>query len=116
LAGTPAGAAEHASNGSLVRNLTLAESILLAVRNNQDLASGRLDRLAQKLSLEDAEDGLRPVPALDLFANRNLTATPLGRYPYSGRRRPSCHSLAVTNRTVRQNRNNARNPRTDPSK
>ena len=79
LAGAPADAAEHVTDGSLVRSLTLAESILLAVGNNQDLASGRLDRLAQKLSLEDAEDGLRPAPALDVFANRNLTSTALGR-------------------------------------
>ena len=79
LAGAPAGAAEHASNVSLVRNLTLAESILLAVRNNQDLASGRLDRLAQKLSLEDAEDGLRAAPAFDLSVNRRSTATEFGR-------------------------------------
>ena len=40
----------------------------------------------------------------------------LGRYPYCGRKRPSCHRLAVTNRTVRQNRNNVRNPPTDLSK
>ena len=40
----------------------------------------------------------------------------LGRYPYSGRKRPSCHRLVVTHRTIRQNRNNVRNPPTDPSK
>jgi len=79
LAGAAAGAAEHASNGSQVRNLTLAESILLAVGNNQDLASGRLDRLAQKLSLADAEDGLRPAPAVGVFATRSSTSTAPGR-------------------------------------
>ena len=35
----------------------------------------------------------------------------IGRSPYSGCKRPSCHSPAATNRTVRQNRNNVRNPR-----
>ena len=79
LAGAPAGAAEHASNAPLVRNLTLAESILLAVGNNQDLASGRLDRLAQKLSLADAEAGLRPASVVDVFVNRSSTATAPGR-------------------------------------
>ena len=83
LAGVPAAATEHVSNDSLVRNLTLAESILLAVRNNQDLASGRLDRLAQKLTLEDAEDGFRPSPSVGVSLNRDSTASELGRQTVS---------------------------------
>ena len=39
-------AAEPAPNTSMRRYLTLAECILLAVQNNRDLVTGRLDRLA----------------------------------------------------------------------
>ncbi len=72
------GAAEPAS-ASLERELTLAECIALAVRNNRDLAAGRLDRLAQKLSLQDAEDEFRPSPSLGLSLDQDSTGSPLGR-------------------------------------
>ena len=68
-----------ASSASFERELTLAECILLAVRNNRDLAAGRLDRLAQKLSLEDSEDAFRPAPAFDVSLERDSTSSPLGR-------------------------------------
>ena len=75
----PLDAGEPISNGLVERPLTIAESILLAVRNNRDLASGRLDLLAQKLSLEDAEDGFGPSPSVNVTVNRNSSATALGR-------------------------------------
>ena len=78
-AGFAADAAEHAANGSLVRNLSLAECIMLAVQNNRDLAAGRLDRLAQRLFLADVEDRFRPAPAVNLSLNRDSTASPIGR-------------------------------------
>ena len=82
-AGFSGDAAEHAANGSLDRNLSLAECILLAVQNNRDLASGRLDRLAQKLSLEDVEDRFLPAPAVNFSLNRDSTASPVGRQTVS---------------------------------
>ncbi len=72
------GAAEPAS-ASLERELTLSECIVLAVRNNRDLAAGRLDRLAQKLSLQDAEDEFRPSPALGLALEQDSTGSALVR-------------------------------------
>ncbi|MYI06458.1 MAG: TolC family protein [Gemmatimonadetes bacterium] len=71
------GAAGPAS-ASLERELTLAECIALAVRNNRDLAAGRLDRLAQKLSLQDAEDEFRPSPSFGMSLNHNSTGAELG--------------------------------------
>ena len=53
------------------RELTLAECIALAVRNNRDLAVNRLGRLSQRLNLEDAEDEFRPRPRIDLSAKGN---------------------------------------------
>ena len=61
------GAAEPAAGPAPERNLTLAECILLAVQNNRDLASGRLDRLAHKLSLQDSEDEFRLTPAFSVL-------------------------------------------------
>jgi len=77
--GFPADAADHDAAGALVRSLSLAECILLAVRNNRDLASGRLDRLAQKLSLQDAEGKFLPAPAVDLSLSRDSAASAMGR-------------------------------------
>ncbi|MDD9982786.1 MAG: TolC family protein [Gammaproteobacteria bacterium] len=67
------GAAGPASASS-ERELTLAECIALAIRNNRDLAAGRLDRLAQKLSLQDAEDQFRPSPAFGASARHSSQA------------------------------------------
>ena len=74
LAGALAGGlatAGPASADPLDRELTLAECILLAVKNNRDLAGNRLGRLTDKLSLEDAEDTFRPVLSLGLSATRD---------------------------------------------
>ena len=81
LAGAPdpAVADEHVPNGPVEQRLTIAESIVLAVSNNRDLASGRLGLLAQQLSVEDAEDGFRASPSVDVSVNRNSTAAALGR-------------------------------------
>ena len=79
FAESPDGSSVPASSASFERELTLAECILLAVRNNRDLAAGRLDRLAQKLSLEDSEDAFRPAPAFDVSLERDSTSSPLGR-------------------------------------
>lgn len=79
MAGFPATAAEPVSGAPLERDLTLAECILLAVRNNRDLAAGRLDRLVQTLSLEDAEDEFRPTSSVDVSVDTDSTASPLGR-------------------------------------
>ena len=79
FAESPDGSLVPASGASFERELTLAECILLAVRNNRDLAAGRLDRLAQKLSLEDSEDAFRPAPAFDVSLERDSTSSPLGR-------------------------------------
>ena len=67
------------SSASLERELTLAECILLAVRNNRDLATGRLDRLAQGLSLEDSEDVFRPAPAVDISLEHDSRSSSLER-------------------------------------
>ena len=67
------------SSASFERELTLTECVLLAVRNNRDLATGRLDRLAQKLSLEDSEDMFRPAPTVDVSLERDSASSPLGR-------------------------------------
>ena len=70
---------EPVTGEPLERTLTLAESIQLAIRNNRNLAEGRLGRESQKLSLEDAEDTFRPRPAVDLSAQRGWTATEFSR-------------------------------------
>ena len=79
LWGLAADAADHEAGGAPVRSLSLAECILLAVQNNRDLAAGSLDRLAQKLSLQDAEDVFLPAPAVDLSLSRDSAASPDGR-------------------------------------
>ncbi len=76
LAGFPAAAAPTLG-ASPERELTLTEAILLAVQNNRDLAAGRLDRLAQKLSLEDSEDEFRLTPAFDISFNNDSTDAPV---------------------------------------
>lgn len=78
LAGLPATAAPPL-NALPERQLTLNEAILLAVQNNRDLATGRLDRLAQKLSLQDSEDEFRLTPGIDFSAEHDSTTTALGR-------------------------------------
>ena len=65
-AGTASGA------DPLERKLTLAECIVLALENNRDLAVSRLGRLADRLSLEDAEDQFCPRPSISLSAEGNL--------------------------------------------
>ena len=72
-------AAGQPASGSLVRHLTLAECVLLAVKNNRNLASGRLGRQAQQLTLEDAEDEFFPTPAIDLSLTRDSMASAPGR-------------------------------------
>ncbi len=74
LAAAGAAAAQSAPDDPLERQLTLAECILLAVENNRDLASSRLGRLTQRLSLEDAEDAFRPRPSIGLTARGDSTA------------------------------------------
>ena len=71
--------AESASGDPPERELTLAESILLAVRNNRDLAGSRLGRFADRLTLEDAEDTFRPRPSIGLSATRDSRASVSGR-------------------------------------
>lgn len=79
LAGFPA-AAEPASGDPLERELSLAQSIMLAVENNRDLAGSRLGRLSDRLVLEDAEDEFRPRPSLELSATGDSTVPePSGR-------------------------------------
>ena len=68
-------AAQPAPGTALERDLTLADCILLAVQNNRDLAAGRLDRLAGRLSLEGAEDAFRPAAELGVAVERGLDAS-----------------------------------------
>lgn len=70
-------AAEPVAGAASERSLTLAECILLAVQNNRDLAAGRLDRLAQKLSLQDSEDEFRLTPAFDVSFDSDSTDAPV---------------------------------------
>ena len=72
-------AAQSASGDPLERELTLAESIRLALENNRDLAGSRLGRLTDRLSLEDAEDAFAPRPRLDLSATGNSAPSESGR-------------------------------------
>ena len=67
-------AAEPIAGTPLELELTLAECILLAIRSNRDLAAGRLNRLAARLSLEDAEDEFRIASTIDLSASHDLTS------------------------------------------
>ena len=71
------------------RDLTLAECILLAVRNNRDLAAGRLDRLAGRLSLEGAEDAFRPAADVGVSVQRGLDASAFDMSPRVTLRIPS---------------------------
>ena len=73
--------AEPAARAPLELELTLAECILLAIRSNRDLAAGRLDRLAARLSLEGAEDEFRLASAIDLSASHDLTTPTLDVAP-----------------------------------
>ena len=73
-------------------------------------ASGRTGSV-QRFSIAPTGDGNHP-----RGPRRTAVCGALGRSPYSGRKRVSSHRLAGYNRTVRQNRNNVRNPRIDPSK
>ena len=68
LAGFLAASGPASGDDPLERELTLAECILLAVRNNRDLAVSRLGRLADRLTLEEAEDAFRPRLSLSLSA------------------------------------------------
>ena len=72
-------AAGPASGDPLERELTLAECIRLALENNRDLAVSRLGRLADRLSLEDAEDAFRPRPSFSLSAKSDSSTTISGR-------------------------------------
>ena len=66
---------EPASDAPPEQALTLAECLVLAVRNNRDLAAGRLDRLAGRLSLEDAEDEFRLAPAFEASVDRSVNVS-----------------------------------------
>ena len=73
--------AEPARSAPRELELTLAECVLLAIRNNRDLAAGRLDRLAARLSLEDAEDEFRLAATVEVAADRDLTTSTLAVSP-----------------------------------
>ena len=76
MAAAEPAAAQSAPGDPLERKLTLAESIELALENNRDLAGSRLGRLADRLTLEDAEDTFRPRPGIDLSATGDSTTLP----------------------------------------
>ena len=69
-------AAAPASSDPLERELALAECIVLAVRNNRDLAGSRLGRFVERLALEDAEDEFRPRLTLGLSATGESISNP----------------------------------------
>ena len=96
--------AESASNTPLERELTLAECITLVIRNNRDLAAGRLDRLAGRLSLEAAEDEFRPAAVFDVSVNRDVNASMLDVFPKVTLRIPTGgrFSLGTNNRVTNQ--------------
>ncbi len=71
--------AEPVSGSPLEQELTLAQCIELAVRNNRDLAVSRLGRLADRLILEDAEDAFRARPRLGLSATGDSRQSASGR-------------------------------------
>lgn len=97
-------ATQPASSAALERDLTLAECILLAVQNNRDLAAGRLDRLAGRLSLEGAEDTFRPAAVLDVSVNRDLNASAFDLSPRLTLRIPTGgrFNLSANNRVTNQ--------------
>ena len=82
LAGFPA-RAEPPQGETFERQLTLAQCIELALRNNRYLAAGRLDRLAQQLSMEDAEDEFNLRPDLSMSMDRDWGATSADGSPAS---------------------------------
>lgn len=59
--------------------LTLAECIVLAVQNNRDLASGRLDQLVGEFFRQDAEDEFRLIPSFGATANQESMSAETGR-------------------------------------
>ena len=106
--GCPA-AAEPVAGAPLERELTLAECITLAIRSNRDLAAGRLERLAAKLSRENAEDEFRLSSALAVSVSRNLTTSTLDvspnvtlRIPTGGRFRLSAKGTVTDQETASQ--------------
>ena len=74
-----AGPASGAPDDPLERELTLAQTIMLALENNRDLQGSRLGRLSQRLSLEDAEDEFRPRPTLSLSTTGKSDGSASGR-------------------------------------
>ena len=106
-------AAEPVGSAPLELELTLAECIVLAIRSNRDLAAGRLDRLAQRLTLENTEDEFRLAAALNVAANvaanHDLTSATLGvspnvrlRIPTGGTLRLSANSTVTPRDTASQ--------------
>lgn len=74
-----AGGADNASGAVLHRDLELSDCIALALEHNRDLAAGRLDRLVQRLALEDAEGVFLPTPSIEASLKRDWTIAEVER-------------------------------------
>ena len=101
--------AEPVASAPLELELTLAECIMLAIRSNRDLAAGRLDRLAGRLSLADAEDEFHLASSVDVSANRDVTTSTLEmspnvtlRIPTGGRLRLSARGTVTDQESASQ--------------
>lgn len=96
------------------QRLTLAQCIELALRNNRYLAAGRLDRLAQQLSMQDAEDEFGLRPDLGMSMDRDWGATgadgsPVSTFDVSPRvtlRMPTGGSIGLAGYGVTTNQDN----------
>ena len=73
LAGTlPVAASASATDLPLDLELTLAECVRLAVQNNRSLAGQRLARLAQKITLDEAEEEFQPIFTFTPYAEAGV--------------------------------------------
>ena len=110
LTGSPAWA-EPSQIEPPEQRLTLSQCIELALLNNRYLAAGRLDRLAQQLSLEDAEDEFSLRPDIGMSMDRDWGATnadgsPASTFDVSPRvmlRMPTGGSIGLTGHRMATN-------------
>lgn len=91
---------EPGKDDPLLLDLTLKDSVLLALRNNRHLINARLDRAAERLSLQVAENAFRPHVTIGPYAERKHTdpSTDTGSMGVSSRvtlRIPSGGEFAV---------------------
>ena len=61
----------HRNQKKEIKKITLADSVVLALKNNLDVRSAFLDRIVQRFSLKVAEYGFQPQSSLLLSGQIN---------------------------------------------